>query len=136
MIGNRTFLASGGTNDPIGDSESPGKFCFDLRLEFCELVPGHGKVGIHVLAFGSVVVQQNCDRGFQVRFKNQFLGTDICSSKQITGFDEYSHEDENGQMQHYREDYNILTQYNLGTLIIPVSITIIIPCFVVWKKRK
>jgi hypothetical protein len=60
----------------------------------------------------------------------------MCSTKQITGFSEYWHEDEDGQIEHYREDYNIFTQYNLGTLLIPISITIIIPCFVVWRKRK
>ncbi|MCV0410120.1 hypothetical protein [Nitrosopumilus sp.] len=62
--------------------------------------------------------------------------TGICDTKQITGFSEYSHEDENGQIEYYREDYNILTQYNLGTIIIPVAIAIIIPSFVVWRKRK
>ena len=62
--------------------------------------------------------------------------TDMCSTKQVTGFSEYSHEDENGQIEHYREYYNILTQYNLGTIITPLAIAIIIPCFVVWRKRK
>ncbi len=62
--------------------------------------------------------------------------TNMCSTKQITGFSEYSHEDENGQMEYYREDYNILTQYNLGSIIIPVAIVITIPSFIIWRKRK
>ncbi|MCE9651912.1 MAG: hypothetical protein K8Q89_02475 [Nitrosarchaeum sp.] len=62
--------------------------------------------------------------------------TNMCSTKQITGFSEYSYEDENGQLEHYREDYNIFTQYNLGTIIIPAAIVIIIPSIVVWRKRK
>ena len=63
-------------------------------------------------------------------------GTDICSTKQITGFNEYSHEDEYGNVQHYREDYNFFTQYNLFSLIIPVAITAIIVGIIVWRKRK
>ena len=62
--------------------------------------------------------------------------TNVCSTKQISGFDEYSHEDENGVLEHYREDYNILTQYNLFSIILLISIAIIIPSFVVWRKRK
>ena len=62
--------------------------------------------------------------------------TNMCSTKQITGFNEYSHEDENGQLEHFREDYNIFIQYNLGTIIIPVAIAIIIPSFIIWRKRK
>ncbi|MCV0413225.1 hypothetical protein [Nitrosarchaeum sp.] len=62
--------------------------------------------------------------------------TNMCSTKQITGFSEYSHEDENGLVEHYRENYNILTQYDLGTIIISISVVIIIPSIVVWRKRK
>ena len=89
--------------------------------------------------FSTCTVHYNIGETYQVflwQNESRFLETDICSSKQITGFDEYSHEDENGQMQHYREDYNILTQYNLGSIIIPISIAIIIPSFIVWRKRK
>ncbi len=89
--------------------------------------------------FSTCTVHYNIGETYQVflwQNESRFLETNICDSKQITGFDEYSHEDEDGQMQHYREDYNILTQYNLGSIIIPVSIAIIIPSFIVWRKRK
>lgn len=62
--------------------------------------------------------------------------TNMCSTKQITGFNEYSHEDENGNMEYFREDFNILTQYNLGTIIFPISAAIVIPILVVWRKRR
>ncbi len=86
----------------------------------------------------SCAVNYNIGETYQVFTYNDGITgtTGMCSTKQITGFSEYSHEDENGQIQHYREDYNILTQYNLGTIILPISIAIIIPSFVIWRKRK
>lgn len=87
----------------------------------------------------SCALNYNIGETYQVFTHNDrmILGTtNMCSTKQITGFDEYFHEDENGQIEHYRYDYNILTQYNLGTIIIPLSIAIIIPSFIVWRKRK
>ena len=86
----------------------------------------------------SCAVNYNIGETYQVFTYNDGIldTTDMCSTKQITGFSEYSHEDENGQIEHYREDYSILTQYNLGSIIIPVSIAIIIPSFIVWRKRK
>ena len=62
--------------------------------------------------------------------------TGICDTKQITGFDEYAHEDENGNIEYFREDYNLLTQYNLGTIILPVIIAIVVPSLIIWRKRK
>ncbi|MCV0366347.1 MAG: hypothetical protein K5798_03650 [Nitrosopumilus sp.] len=101
------------------------------------------------VSFGEYVIEQskrsscavnyNAGETYQVFTYNEvgILGaTNMCDTKQITGFSEYSHEDENGQIEHYREDYNILTQYNLGTIIIPVAIAIIIPSFIVWRKIK
>ena len=68
---------------------------------------------------------------------NQVIGeTNICSTKQISGFDEYSHEDEYGQMQHYRQDYSFFSQYNLFSLVIPVAIPAIIAGVVIWRKRR
>lgn len=62
--------------------------------------------------------------------------TNMCDTKPITGFDEYTHEDENGKIEYFREDYNIITQYNLGTIILPVAIAIVIPSLIIWRKRK
>ena len=89
--------------------------------------------------FSTCTIHYNIGETYQVflwQNEYRFLETNMCDSKQITGFDEYSYEDENGQMQHSREDYNFLTQYSLGSLIIPISAAIIIPIFVVWRKRK
>lgn len=86
----------------------------------------------------SCAVNYNVGETYQVFMYNGGIRdmTSMCSTKQITGFSEYSHEDENGRLEHYREDYNIFTQYNLGTIIIPAAIAIIIPSIVVWRKRK
>lgn len=87
----------------------------------------------------SCAVNYNIGEIYQVFTYNDdvILGTtNMCSTKQITGFYEYSHEDKHGRIDHYREDYNILTQYNMRTIILPISIAIIIPSFIVWKKRK
>ena len=87
----------------------------------------------------SCSVNYNIGQTYQVFTYNndRMMGsTDMCSTKPISGFSVYSHEDENGQIQNYREDYNILTQYNMFSIIIPISIAIIIPSFVVWRKRK
>ncbi len=87
----------------------------------------------------SCAVNYNVGETYQVFTYNGdgiFRTTNMCSTKQITGFSEYSHEDENGQIEHFREDYNILTQYNLGSIIIPVAIAIIIPSFIIWRIRK
>ena len=87
----------------------------------------------------SCAVNYNIGETYQVFMYNDdgIIGTtNMCSTKQITGFSEYSHEDENGQIEHYREDYNILTQYNLGSILLPMAIAIIILSVVVWRKRK
>ena len=103
---------------------------------------GISNTGEHVIEqsrLNSCAVNYNIGETYQVFTHNAdgIIGTTgMCDTKQITGFSEYSHEDENGQIEYFREDYNILTQYNLGTIIIPLFIAIIIPCLVVWRKRK
>jgi hypothetical protein len=87
----------------------------------------------------SCAVNYNVGETYQVFTYDEdgiFHTTNMCDTKQITGFSEYSHEDENGQIEHFREDYNILTQYNLGSIIIPISIVIVISSIVVWRKIK
>ncbi|MCV0391961.1 MAG: hypothetical protein K5790_01560 [Nitrosopumilus sp.] len=88
--------------------------------------------------WNSCIVNYNVGETYQVFvYGDSTIGkTNMCSTKQITGFHEYSHEDENGQIEHFREDYNILTQYNLGTIILPIITAMIIPSIIVWRKRK
>jgi hypothetical protein len=98
-----------------------------------------GEYALEQSTFSTCTVHYNIGETYQVFLwpnESGILETDICSSKQITGFDEYSYEGEDGQMQHYREDYNILTQYSLLSMIIPVSVAMIIPSFIVWRIRK
>ena len=68
---------------------------------------------------------------------NQIIGeTNICTTKQISGYEEWSHEDEEGKIQHYREGYNFFTQYSLFSLIPAIAITPIIVGIVIWRKRR
>ena len=63
--------------------------------------------------------------------------TNMCTTKQISGFYESSHEDEYGQVQHYRQDYSFFGQYSmllLSALITILAITI--TGVAVWRKRK
>ena len=60
----------------------------------------------------------------------------MCSTKQISGFDEYTHDDEYGQMQHYRQDYNFFSQYSILSLITPAVIMAIVAGIIVWRKGK
>ena len=62
--------------------------------------------------------------------------TGICSTMQISGFDEYSREDEDGQIQHYRQAYSFFTQYGFFSLIIPVSAVAITAGAIAWRRRR
>ncbi|QLH07173.1 hypothetical protein [Nitrosopumilus ureiphilus] len=137
----RTLLESRsafqGTVTKIIQADNYEEIYFDIT--FPQKGISSGKYVIEQSKRSSCAVNYNVGETYQVFTYNEVgaLGTtNMCDTKQITGFSEYSHEDENGQIEHYREDYNILTQYNLGTIIIPISIAIIIPSFVVWRKRK
>ena len=136
-----------GTVKDIQTDEGPRKITFDIH----QIQKGNYSYGNYTLVDSSIIYYGNdmikmggCSVDYKIgetyqvfTYNGGIIGTtDMCSTKQITGFYEYSHEDEDGQMQHYREDYNILTQYNLWSMIIPISIAIIIPSFVVWRKRK
>ena len=68
---------------------------------------------------------------------NQVPGhTGICSTMQISGFDEYSREDKDGQIQHYRQAYNFFTQYGFFSSIIPVSAVAITAGVIAWRRRR
>lgn len=62
--------------------------------------------------------------------------TNICTTKQISGFDEGSHEDGEGQMQDYRQDYSFFGRYSMLLLSALIIIPAIIMGVVVWRKRK
>lgn len=93
---------------------------------------------IKQLKLSSCAVNYKIGETYQVFTHNDGLvgTTGICDTKQITGFNEYSHEDESGKIEHYREDYNIFTQYNFATIIVPVVIPVAVVSFFVWRKRK
>lgn len=101
-------------------------------------IPNTGEHVIEQLTVSSCSVNYKIGETYQVfTHNNGLIGTTgICDTKQITGFDEYTHEDENGKIEHFREDYNIITQYNLGTIILPIVIAIIIPSLIIWRKKK
>lgn len=102
-------------------------------------IPNTDEHVIEQLTLSSCSVNYKIGETYQVFTHNDngLTGTTgICDTKQITGFDEYTHEDENGKIEYFREDYNIITQYNLGTIILPVAIAIVIPSLIIWRKRK
>jgi hypothetical protein len=88
------------------------------------------------VSISSCGVDYNIGETYQV-FEWSGQSPGICSTKQVSGYDEYSHENENGQVQNYREDYNYFTQYSFWSLIIPITMAVIIPLIIIiWRKRK
>ncbi len=131
---------------PAGDG--PRKVVFDIH----QVQKGSYPYGDHIFEDSSIIrygegssrysscsVDYKVGETYQVFTYggNQFTGeTGICSTKQISGFDEYSHEDEHGQIQHYRQDYNFFSQYGLSSLTMSVAVPAIIAGVVVWRKRR
>ena len=136
MTSDGAFQANVSEIEKEGNNE---KIHFDISLTQKGIYSGHY---IHEQYYGNTCnVDYNLGETYQVFMwsnngNSGYKDTDICSTKQITGFSEYSHEDEYGNMQHYREDYNFFTQYNLLSLIIPVAIAVIIMGIIIWRKRK
>ena len=62
--------------------------------------------------------------------------TNMCTTKQISGFYEGSHEDGEGQTQDYRQDYSFFGRYSMLLLSALIIILAIITGVVVWRKRK
>jgi len=137
-----------GTVRDILTDDGPRKITFDIH----QVQKGNYPYGDYTLGDSSIIhhgkdmiqmsscsVDYKIGETYQVFTYNesQMIGeTNMCSTKQISGFDEYSHEDKEGQIQHYRQDYNFFAQYSLFSLIIPVSITAMIAGIIVWRKRK
>ena len=121
----------------IDENGNNQKVYFDINLTQKGLYLG--EYILQQSTFSTCNVNYNIGETYQIFLwpsESRYLQADICSTKQISGFNEYSHEDENGQIQHYREDYNFFTQFGLVSMIVPVLIAITIPSFVVWRKRK
>lgn len=138
----QTFMESNsafqGTVTKIVQNENYEEVYFDITFPQ-KGITQTGEYVIEQSKWNGCAVNYNIGQTYQVftYIQDGIVGsTDMCSTKPISGFSVYSHEDENGQIQNYREDYNILTQYNMFGIILPISIAIIIPSFVVWRKRK
>ena len=138
-----------GTVKDILTGEGPRKVIFDIH----QVQKGNYPYGNYTLEDSSTVHYDNeivkassCSVNYKIGETYQvfvFEGnrmtvgeTDICSTKQISGFDEYSHENEDGQIQHYKQDYNFFSQYSMFSLIIPVFIPAMIVGAIMWRKRK
>ena len=138
-----------GTVKDVQTGEGPRKVIFDIH----QVQKGNYPYGNYILEDSSIMHYDNqvtkansCSVDYKIGEAYQVFvhdgnmmtigGTDICSTKQISGFDEYSHEDEKGQIQHYRHDYNFFSQYSMFSVIIPVLIPAMIVGAIIWRKRK
>ena len=148
-----TWVGSGGafqgTVKDVLTGEGPRKVIFDIH----QVQKGSYPYGNYTLEDSSIIHHNDqvtrassCSVDYKVGETYQVFvyngdrmaigSTDICSTKQISGFDEYSHEDEDGQIQHYRHDYNFFSQYSMLSLIISASILGVSIGVVVWRKRR
>ncbi len=137
-----------GTVKGIMTDEGPRKVTFDIH----QVQKGNYPYGNYTLGDSGIInhgkdliTVSSCGVDYQIGETCQVFvhdgnsmggDTNMCSTKQISGFDEYSHEDEYGQMQHYKQDYNFFVQYNLFSLIIPADIMAIVTGIIIWRKRK
>ena len=145
---NESKSAFHGTVKDIQTDEGPRKITFDIH----QIQKGNYSYGNYTLVDSSIIYYGNdmikmggCSVDYKIGETYQVFtfnevghlgSTNMCSTKQISGFDEYYHEPVTGQKEYSRVDYHILTQYNMFSIIIPISIAIIIPSVVIWRKRK
>jgi len=137
-----------GTVKDILTDEGPRKVIFDIH----QVQKGNYPYGDHTLGDSSIIhhgkdmIQRStCSVDYKIGETYQVFvydgnsmanETNMCSTKQISGFDEYSHEDEEGQLQQYRQDYNFFGQYGVFSLLMPAAVIAMIVGIVVWRKRK
>ena len=138
-----------GTVKDILIGEGPRKVIFDIH----QVQKGNYPYGNYILEDSSIMHYDNqvtkassCSVDYKIGETYQVFiydgnrmeigSTDICSTKQISGFDEYSHEDEDGQIQHDRHDYNFFSQYGMFSLIVSVLIPAMIVGTIIWRKRR
>lgn len=134
-----------GTVKEIMRGDGPTKVVFDIHM----IQKGIYNFGNYTLndqntAYfdGNTVMMSSCGVDYKIGETYQVFewprsSPVICDTKQVSGYDEYSDEDENGQIHNYRVDYNYFTQYSFWSLIIPITIVVIIPLIIIiWRKRK
>ena len=139
-----------GTVKDVLTGEGPQKVIFDIH----QVQKGNYPYGNYTLEDSSTIHYDNnivkgssCSVDYKIGETYQVFvyggnkmestgETYICSTKQISGFDEYSHEDEKGQIQYYKHDYNFFSQYSMFSLVIPLFIFGMIAGVIMWRKRK
>lgn len=137
-----------GTVKDVFTGDGPRKVLFDIH----HVQKGSYPHGEYLLEDSSIiygddgtVMTSSCEVYYKIGETYQVFaygedslpsGTNVCSTKQISGFNERSREDDNGQIQHYVAGYNFFTQYSLFSLIVPVSLVSVITGIVVWRTRK
>ena len=129
--------------------DGPRKIIFDIHQVQKGTYP-HGEYVFddsNVIHYGKATIQESsCKVDYKIGgtyqvfiyAESQALGaTNMCTTKQILGFDGWSHEGGGDQTQHYRQGYSFFGQYSMLLLSALVTIlTIIITGVVVWRKRK
>lgn len=135
-----------GTVIDILEGEGPRKVVFDIHLVQKGIYP-YGKYVLEdtsvVYLEGDLVQRTSCEvyykRGeiYQVFVDEGSLAgsTYMCTTKQISGFEEYSHEDKDGQIQHHRQYYSFFSQYGLISLILPVAVPSMVACTILWRRK-
>lgn len=136
-----------GTVMDVTQGEGPRKVTFDIHL----VLKGSYPYGKYVLEDSSVVYLEwgavrhsSCEVYYKVGETYQVFvygespagSTGICTTKQISGFEEYSREGQDGQVQHRRQNHYIFDQYGFLSLIVPsVAISAIVAGALVWRQE-
>ena len=128
--------------------DGPRKIIFDIHQVQKGSYP-HGEYIFHdssvvyywtgVVRDGSCKVDYKIGETYQVFIHAESQGasaTNMCTTKQISGFNEGSYEDGQGQIQHYGQDHSFFGRYSILLLCALTAILAIITGVVVWIKRK
>ena len=130
----------------VGDG--PRKIIFDIHQVQKGSYP-HGEYIFHdssvVYYWTGVVRDSSCSVNYKIGETYQVYiyaesqtasATNMCTTKQISGFNEGSYEEGWGQTQHYRQDYGFFGRYGMLSLFALTAILATITGVVVWIKRK
>ena len=138
-----------GTVKNVQTGEGPRKVIFDIH----QVQKGNYPYGNYILEDHGIIHHDNktvrissCSVDYKIGETYQVFiydgnrmeigTTNICSTKQISGFDKYSHEDENGQIQHYKHNYDLFSQYSVLSLIVFVYVPATIVGIIIWRKKR
>lgn len=136
-----------GTVIDVLEGEGPRKIVFDVHLVQKGVYP-YGKYVFEdhsVIDLGDGMVQSssckvNYQRGetYQVFVHGGLSAASagICTTKQISGFKEYSQEGEDGQMQHHILYYSFFDQYGLLSLPFAIVVPAIIAGALIWIRKR